>query len=139
MLGPVHLANNELADSATDVNGPEWGGLSPLGRRLVDECNRLGIVLDASHASDDTLRQLISQSAVPIVLSHSGCKAVFDHKRNVDDDLLRLLAARGGVIQMNAFSSYIAPLRVDPARNLALKEVLARHGGSGGTGYGGKA
>lgn len=132
MFGPVHLANNELADSATDVNGPEWGGLSPLGRQLVDVCNRLGIVLDASHASDDTLRQLISQSAVPIVLSHSGCKAIYDHKRNVDDDLLRLLAARGGVIQMNAFSSYIAPLRVDPARNLALKEVLARHGGWGG-------
>lgn len=132
MLGPVHLANNELADSATDTNGPEWQGLSPLGRKLVEECNRLGIVLDASHASDETLRQMIQSSAVPIVLSHSGCKAVYDHKRNVDDGLLRALAAKGGVIQMNAFSSYVAPLPVDPARNNALKELLARQGGWGG-------
>src|SRR5690606_333917 len=55
MIGPVHFANNDLADSATDPNGPQWHGLSPLGKQLVAEANRLGIVRDASHASDDVL------------------------------------------------------------------------------------
>lgn len=132
MLGPVHFANNELADSATDPKGKEWGGLSPLGRELIAICNRLGIVLDASHAGDDVLSQMLELSATPVVLSHSGCKAVFDHPRNIPDDLLRRLAAKGGVIQMNAFSAYTAPLRPTPERNAAMRDLFARFGGRTG-------
>jgi len=132
MLGPVHFANNELADSSTDPKGPEWGGLSPLGRELVALCNRLGIVLDASHASDQVLEQMLELSATPVVLSHSGCKAVFDHPRNIPDELLRKLAAKGGVIQMNAFSSYTAPLPQTPERNAAMRDLFARFGGRAG-------
>lgn len=131
MLGPVHFANNELADSSTDPKGPEWGGLSPLGRELVTECNRLGIVLDASHAADTVLDQLLELSATPLVLSHSGCKAVFDHPRNVPDDLLRKLAAKGGVIQMNVFSNYVAALPQVPERTVAMRDLFVKLGGRG--------
>ena len=102
MMGLTHMLNNDVADSSTDPRGAEWGGLSPLGREVVAECNRLGLVLDASHASDEVLRQLLELSKTPVVLSHSGCRAICDHPRNIGDDLLRALAAHGGVIQINA-------------------------------------
>jgi membrane dipeptidase len=102
MLGLTHMLNNDVADSSTDPRGAEWGGLSPLGREVVAECNRLGIVLDASHASDAALRELLEISRAPVMLSHSDCRAVCDHPRNVGDELLRELAAKGGVIQINA-------------------------------------
>lgn len=102
LLGLNHMIHNDVADSSTDPRPPEWGGLSPLGREIVSECNRLGIALDASHASDGALRDLLEHSATPPLLTHSGCRAVCDHPRNIGDDLLRDLAAKGGVIQINA-------------------------------------
>lgn len=102
MLGLTHMLNNDVADSSTDPRGPEWGGLSPFGREVVAECDRLGLLVDASHASDDALRDLLECSRAPVILSHSGCRAVCDHPRNIGDDLLRALARRGGVIQINA-------------------------------------
>ena len=102
MIGLTHMLNNDVADSSTDPRGAEWGGLSPFGRELVAECNRLGIVVDASHASDDTLHDLLRVSKTPVILSHSDCRALCDHPRNIGDDLLRALAAQGGVIQINA-------------------------------------
>ncbi len=126
MIGLTHMLNNEIADASTDSRGPEWGGLSPLGRAVVAECNRLGIVLDASHASDAALDQLIELSRTPVVLSHSGCRAVCDHPRNVGDDLLRRLAAQGGVIQINALP---VAMRVQPdqaARTAALDAIMER-------------
>jgi membrane dipeptidase len=91
MVGPVHTSNNDFADSSTDPKGPEWRGLSPLGESLVGEANRLGMVLDASHASDDVLDQMIALSKTPVILSHSGSKAVNDHPRNIDDARLSAL------------------------------------------------
>ncbi|TWI69213.1 membrane dipeptidase [Pseudoduganella lurida] len=96
LAGVVHTANNQFADSATDE--PRWHGLSPLGREWVAEMNRLGIVIDASHASDAVFDQLLAQSKAPILLSHSGSRAMFDHPRNLDDDRLRRLAASGGAL-----------------------------------------
>lgn len=102
LLGLNHMLHNDLADSSTDPRPPEWSGLSPFGREVVAECNRLGIALDASHASDDALRGLFEHSKTPPLLTHSGCRAICDHPRNIGDDLLRDLAASGGVIQINA-------------------------------------
>ncbi|WP_116809925.1 dipeptidase [Steroidobacter cummioxidans] len=127
LFGPVHFRNNDLADSATDP-AKEWNGLSPLGKRLVVEANRLGIVLDASHASDDVLDQLIELSRTPVMLSHSGCKAVFDHPRNIDDDRLRKLAASGGVIQMNSLGAYLKRIPPIPQRDKAFAELSAKYG-----------
>jgi len=117
MLSPVHFANNDLADSAPDTTGKQWNGLSPLGRDLIVECNRLGIVLDASHASDDVFDQLIARSQTPIILSHSGAKAIFDHPRNLEDERMRKPAEAGGVTQRNYLIHNIIPTLPTPLRH----------------------
>lgn len=122
MVGLAHFANNDFADSATDPNGPEWNGLSEAGRTLVREANRLGVVLDASHASDAVLDQLITLSATPVILSHSGPRGVYDHPRNVDDARLLRLTASGGVIQINAYGAYLERL---PEPSTPRAEALA--------------
>ena len=126
MLGLTHILNNDLADSSTDPRGAEWGGLSPLGREVVAECNRLGIVVDASHASDAVLRDLLELSRAPVILSHSDCRALSDHPRNIGDDLLRALAAKGGVIQMNALAVSLAR-QPGLARSAAIGAVAVRY------------
>lgn len=117
MAGPVHSKNNQFADSATDT--PRWNGLSPLGRAWVAEMNRLGMLIDASHASDAALDQMLALSKTPIILSHSGPKAMFDHPRNLDDDRMRKLARAGGVMQLN--SLYLEPFNNDADRNALQK------------------
>jgi len=128
MVGAAHFLNNDFADSATDPNGAEWHGLSPLGRRLVTEANRLGLILDASHSSDDVLDQMLALSKTPVILSHSGCKAIYDNLRNVDDRRLKALAAKGGVIQMNAYGNYLAATPDNPARDAAMKALRDKYG-----------
>ena len=91
MAGPVHSRTNQLADSATGE--ARWNGLSPLGRHWVAEMNRLGIIIDASHSSDATFDRLLRAVAgCRSSLSHSGPKAIFDHRRNLDDARMRRLA-----------------------------------------------
>ncbi len=113
MASPVHFRNNQFADSATDK--PRWNGLSPLGRQWVAEMNRLGMVLDASHASDAVFDQMLALSKTPIILSHSGPRAIYDHPRNLDDDRMRKLAKSGGVLQIN--SVYLVAGDRNEARN----------------------
>jgi membrane dipeptidase len=129
MAGPVHFLTNDLGDSATDK--PEWGGLSPAGKQFVAEANRLGIVLDASHSADTVLDQMLALSKAPIILSHSGCKAIFDNPRNIDDAHLKALAAHGGVIQINAFSNYMVPTPKIPEREAALADLMKKIGVTG--------
>lgn len=128
MMSPVHFANNDLADSATDPKGPIHGGLSPLGKQFVAEANRLGVLLDASHAADTVLDQMLDLSSAPIILSHSGAKAIYNHPRNIPDDLLRKLAAKGGVIQINAFSGYMKDIPENPERRAALIDLTKAYG-----------
>lgn len=113
MAGPVHNRGNRLADSA---GGPvRHGGLSPLGRQWVARMNQLGLIIDGSHSSDDTLRQMMALSTTPVILSHSGFKAIFDHPRNIDDALAREVAAQGGVIHIN--SVFLSRYNSTPARS----------------------
>lgn len=128
MMGPVHFANNQFADSATDPEGPAYEGLSPLGEDLVREANRLGIILDGSHASDDAVRDMMALSTTPIVLSHSGPKTIYDHPRNVPDELMIAIAEDGGVIQINALGAYLEKLDVSPERAAGLAELAAQFG-----------
>lgn len=130
IFGFTHFTNNDLGDSSTDPKGLQWHGLSPLGKQAVAEGNRLGYVLDASHASDDVLRDLLKLSQTPIILSHSGCKAVYNHPRNIDDATLRQLAAEGGVIQMNTLSSYLVATPPNPELNAAMQKIMAKFGSS---------
>ena len=122
MVGLVHSKNNQFADSATDLKGQKWGGLSPLGRQLIRRANRLGMIVDMSHAHDDALAQAIELSATPIILSHSGAAFLHKHPRNVPDALLKKLARSGGVIQINSLSAYLRDSKADPNR---LPEFLA--------------
>ena len=119
LAGPVHTTNNQFADSSTDA--PRWNGLSPLGRLWVAEMNRLGMVLDASHASDAAFDQMLALSKTPIVLSHSGSKAKFDHPRNLDDDRLRKLAASGGAICFTPI--YLSKVQMGPERAALFDSV----------------
>lgn len=128
MVGPVHFTNNEFADSATDPKGPQWHGLSPLGKELVAEANRLGIILDASHASDETFDQMLALSTTPIVLSHSSARAVFNHPRNIDDARILKLAAAGGVIQINSYSDYLIDTPDNPERDQAMRALGRKYG-----------
>ncbi|WP_375195321.1 dipeptidase [Sphingobium sp.] len=122
--GFAHFAHNQFADSSTDPSKkPRYGGLSPLGKELLKEMNRLGVVPDASHSSDQVLDDLLTLSTTPVLLTHSGCKAIYDHPRNIDDDHLRALAARGGVIQMNAYGGYLRASKPNPQRQEALKAL----------------
>jgi len=105
MASPVHVKQNQLADSANEPG--KFGGFSQLGRRWLEEVNRLGMIPDASHASDAVFDQMLELSTTPIILSHSGPKAAFDHPRNIDDERIKRLAAKGGVIMIN--SIYLAP------------------------------
>jgi len=128
MVGPVHTTNNDFADSSTDPKGPEWNGLSPLGRQLIADANRMGMLLDASHAHDVVLDQMLELSSAPIILSHTGCKAVFDHPRNIDDARMKALAAKGGVIQINAFPDYVARVVRNPERVAAMTDLMKKYG-----------
>jgi len=126
MAGPVHFENNQLGDSATDPTGKTWHGLSPMGHDFVTLANELGIILDASHSSDDVFDQMIATSKAPIILSHSGCRAVHDHPRNIDDERLKTLAASGGIIQINSYNSYLVTVPVNHDRDIAQSAVYAK-------------
>jgi membrane dipeptidase len=128
MLGITHTRNNDFGDSSTDPAGVEWNGLSPKGRALVEQANRLGIVLDASHASDQVFDQLLDLSRTPIVLSHTSADAIHDHPRNIDDARLRKLAAQGGVIHVNALGAYLVPTPKIAQREQALDALKRRFG-----------
>lgn len=125
VAGFAHFAHNQFADSSTDPSKvSRYGGLSPLGKDLLKAMNRLGIVPDASHSSDAALDDMLALSTTPILLTHSGCKAVYDHPRNIDDAHLKALAAKGGVIQMNAFGSYLRAIKPNPERQKALMALF---------------
>lgn len=124
VLGLVHFKNNDFADSATDQ--PEWHGLSPQGVELVAEANRMGILIDQSHASDEVFDQLLELSKAPIVLTHSSARALRDHPRNLDDERIRRLAAKGGVIQVNSYASYVIDRGETPEYNAESSALTER-------------
>ena len=127
MVAPAHFRNSQFADSATDVS-PLHGGLSELGEDLVREANRLGMILDGSHASDDAVRDMLALSTTPLILSHSGPQGIYNHARNLPDELLLDIAAGGGVIQVNAFGAYLELLTPSAERTAAIAALQARLG-----------
>ena len=130
MVGFIHFKNNQFGDSATDT--PQWNGLSPKGRELVALANDLGMVVDASHASDAVFDQMLETSRAPIILSHSGCRAVHDHPRNIDDARIRKLAAAGSTIQINSYNSYLVDVPPNAERDKARGALMQKMRNMGG-------
>jgi membrane dipeptidase len=120
----THAKDNHIADSSYDDRGTH-GGLSPFGKTVVAEMNRVGIMIDVSHLSDEAAEQAIELSAVPVIASHSSCRHFTPGwQRNMSDELIRDLAAKGGVIQINFGSLFIAGKR-GPAQTTV--EQVADH------------
>lgn len=119
----VHSSNNDIADSATDPNGSEHGGISDLGVEVINEMNRLGIMVDVSHGSDSLFYDAIKYSKAPIIASHSNARSVTNHRRNMSDEMLRLIAENGGVVQLTMLADYLRENPVNEERDNALSAL----------------
>ncbi len=125
----THVNTNNWCDSSGDA--PRHGGLTDFGREVVRSMNDLGMIVDISHVSDDAFYQVVETTRVPIVATHSSCRALCRHPRNMTDDMLRTLARNGGVCMINFFSAFL---------NDTVAEVILRaqkrvrtHTSAGGT------
>ena len=125
MLGLVHSSNDDFADSSTNPGGPEFNGLSDKGRALVAEANRLGLIIDLSHASNAVFDQVVELSKTPVVLSHTASAALNAHPRNIDDARLRKLAATGGVIQVNSVNQFLIKVPDNAERDAEVDRFFA--------------
>lgn len=102
-----HSSNNDICDSSTDKKGPEHNGLSDFGVQVVQEMNKLGMMIDVSHISDKSFYDVIRLSKAPVIASHSSVRAIAGHNRNMTDDMIKTLAKNGGVIQICLLDDYI--------------------------------
>jgi len=121
-----HNGNNEICDSSTD--SAEWNGLSSFGEKVVKEMNRLGMIIDVSHISDSSFYDVVRLSKAPVVASHSCCRALCDHERNMTDDMLKALAKNGGVIQMCLVTDFVKKPTPNPKRDAALDSLKQKYG-----------
>ncbi len=123
-----HTRNNDICDSSTDDSGPLYHGLSDFGRTLIAEMNRLGILVDVSHASDETFYQALEVSKAPIFASHSCVRALCNNPRNLSDEMIQALATHDGVLQMCILSDYVKEMPVNPQREAAIAALREKYG-----------
>ncbi|MCK5028633.1 MAG: dipeptidase [Bacteroidales bacterium] len=121
-----HTHNNDICDSSTDKNGPEFDGLSKFGEDVVKEMNRLGMIIDVSHISDSAYYDVLKLSNVPIIASHSSVRAICNNPRNLDDEMLHALKENGGVIQICILSDYIKEPPPYPERDSAFQALRVK-------------
>lgn len=121
----THSKSLQWADSATDE--PICHGLSDFGREVIREMNRLGMMVDLSHVSPETMKAALAATRAPVIYSHSSARAICDHPRNVPDDVLLLVKKNGGVVMVNFFSAFIVPtdqLKIDKEACGTLHDVV---------------
>jgi len=129
----THSFHTSWADSCGvhESLDPLHGGLTAFGRDVIREMNRLGMMVDVSHVSDDTLRDALHTSTAPLIATHSSCRSVSHHRRNLSDELIRSIADSGGVVQIN-FAAYFIdpaapPLDSDVTRRWIAEGAVGRH------------
>jgi membrane dipeptidase len=132
----THNNSNEWADACCD--SPRHGGLNEFGREVVREMNRLGMIVDVSHVSDETMGDVLDVTKAPVIASHSSARALNNHKRNIPDDLLRRIAKNGGVVMVNFYPNFIdervrlAGLERDERLKSAREALRAKFAGDPG-------
>ena len=144
----AHNGHSQLSDSNTgEAQGWKWNGLSPLGKQVIEEMNRVGIMIDVSHPSKESMMQALAITKAPIIASHSSVRTLANHSRNMDDEQLLALKKNGGVIQIVAFNAYVKTPPPDSAERAAALDVVRKEfnlpagtplGGRGGPGGGGR-
>jgi membrane dipeptidase/D-alanyl-D-alanine dipeptidase len=119
----AHQGHSQLSDSNTGEENDEWlhNGLSDLGKEVISEMNRLGMMIDVSHPSRKAIKQMFEFSKAPLIASHSAARELCNHSRNLDDELLMLFKEHGGVVQTVAFSAY-----VNTEKNKAFEEASSK-------------
>jgi len=120
-----HSRNNQICDSSTDE--PVHGGLSEFGQKVVKEMNRLGMIIDVSHLSDQSFFDVISLSRAPVIASHSCAREICDHPRNMSDAMLKSLSRNGGVIQVCLVSDFVKDMPENPQRRAAFRKLQAKY------------
>ncbi|MFP4083176.1 MAG: dipeptidase, partial [Candidatus Aminicenantes bacterium] len=123
-----HSSDNQICDSSTDKENSEDNGLSEFGSEVVAECNRMGIMVDVSHVSDQSFFDVLEITQAPVIASHSCVRAICDHPRNLSDEMIKALASNGGVIQVCFVSSFVKKLPPNPERDKALAELREKYG-----------
>jgi membrane dipeptidase len=124
----AHTKNNDICDSSTDPAGPENNGLSPLGIQVVNEMNKLGMIVDISHISDKSFYDVLKITRAPVIASHSSCRALCGSPRNLTDDMLLALKENDGVIQICILGNYLKTPEPNPELDVKLKELQTKFG-----------
>jgi membrane dipeptidase len=125
----THFNTNDWADSQGDFDDPKvpkHNGLTPFGKDVVREMNRLGMMVDISHTADKTFYDALETSTAPIIASHSGCRAVSDYTRNMTDEMIKALAAKGGTVQINFGCDFLSQAYYDKSKPL-MNEMRAKY------------
>ncbi len=126
-----HGGDNDICDSSFETENPEDNGLTEFGKEVVAECNRLGIMVDVSHVSDKSFFDVLQAARAPVIASHSSVRAICDHPRNLTDEMLKALAANGGVIQICFVSSFVKTPKPNPDRDAAMARLQEKYGPRG--------
>ncbi|KAF7557459.1 hypothetical protein G7Z17_g676 [Cylindrodendrum hubeiense] len=120
----THVCNNAFADSSTSKVGPVHGGLSQLGRAAVVEMNRIGMIIDISHVSEDCAKQVLNLTRAPVMFSHSNVKGVFDCARNVPDDVLDMVPTNGGIVMVTFVPEHVAKRRKEAKMDMVIDHLF---------------
>ena len=121
-----HSYHNDICDSSSDAKPAEHNGVSDFGKQVIAEMNRLGMMVDVSHASDKSFFDAIELSKAPLIASHSSVRAIAHHNRNMTDEMIQKLAAKGGVIQICLLDEYIKNPDTTSVKFVRMKELHRR-------------
>ena len=122
-----HSKNNQICDSSSDKRGRHHGGLSEFGKTVVKEMNKLGMIIDVSHISDESFYQVLELSKTPVMASHSSVRAISDQPRNLNDKMIRTIAKHGGVLQVCFYSPFIKKPEPNIKRDDEIKKFRTRY------------